>query len=122
MSKRKLKRFGIDNNICCAYCNNMLYYTNITVDHIYPKSLSNAGKANNFTDNLLLCCKPCNCKKSSIILEDFMALDENRFKNIKSYLKSMYGFHFFDTRTNKKRNYVSALIKNFKIFIKKENE
>jgi len=47
----------------CAYCNSK---TNLTIDHIKPKS---KGGKTNFL-NCVACCKPCNNKKGDRILEE----------------------------------------------------
>lgn len=45
----------------CQYCNKQLQPSMITIDHVLPKSL---GGGTNFS-NCVVCCKPCNSKKSN---------------------------------------------------------
>jgi 5-methylcytosine-specific restriction endonuclease McrA len=49
-----------DNNTC-QYCNTVLILSEITVDHIIPKSQNGATSFS----NCVVCCKSCNSKKAN---------------------------------------------------------
>jgi 5-methylcytosine-specific restriction endonuclease McrA len=53
----------------CTYCGRKSSNTlTITVDHILPK----AKGGNNNYENLTTCCNPCNSKKGSLLLIEFL--------------------------------------------------
>ena len=47
----------------CQYCLDQLVPSQITIDHILPKSM---GGLKTYT-NCVVCCKPCNSKKSNLL-------------------------------------------------------
>ncbi len=58
----------------CRYCQRDFSKRERTIDHVYPQS---RGKADGWTyeeiwhiDNLVLSCKPCNAKKSDLLLDE----------------------------------------------------
>lgn len=63
--KEKLAKFSRGNiylrdRYTCQYCNVRFYYNELTLDHVYPKSLGGPTS----WDNLVTSCKSCNSDKA----------------------------------------------------------
>ena len=60
------KNIFIRDNFTCQYCNNRFSYSELTYDHVIPKSVwnSNNGSPTCWT-NIVTACIPCNRKKGN---------------------------------------------------------
>ncbi len=61
---------------CCAYCD--ARDVPLEIEHIVPKSKGGSDRVSNLT----LACRPCNQRKGSQSIEDFLAQDQERLKRI----------------------------------------
>ena len=79
---------------CCRYCGEKLTSTNLTIDHILPKS---RGGVTSYT-NCVVCCQLCNGKKSNRTPEEagmvLLGSHDSSVPNM-SYLMS-YGDYWHD--------------------------
>ena len=64
-SKISFSRFNVHlrDEFKCQYCGVQEQYSELTMDHVKPRS--HGGKAT--WDNIVTCCKPCNTKKSDSV-------------------------------------------------------
>lgn len=53
---------------CCIYCGITLESTEVTYDHIVPRSLG----GRNCVENYVIACEGCNSRKSNILVDDFI--------------------------------------------------
>ena len=67
--KIKLELLLKHNKINCLYCNKFIKdRSDLTIDHVLPKSLGGDDGVN----NLALVCKQCNFDKRSLLLTDYL--------------------------------------------------
>ena len=64
-SKISFSRFNVHlrDEFKCQYCGTQEQYSELTMDHVKPRS--HGGKAT--WENIVTCCKPCNTKKSDSV-------------------------------------------------------
>ena len=67
---------------CCAYCD--ARDVPLEIEHIVPKSKGGSDRVANLT----LACRPCNQRKGSQSIEDFLAQDQERLKRILAQAKA----------------------------------
>lgn len=81
--KRKItfsrRNLFIRDNYTCQYCNQVLVMSQLTYDHVIPKSRykSNYRKCTNWT-NIVTCCFKCNLKKGNRTPEEAGMLLKNK--------------------------------------------
>lgn len=55
----------IRDNYTCQYCGDRLSYSQLTLDHIIPKSRTGNNKEQTSWDNVVACCRDCNAQKGN---------------------------------------------------------
>ena len=67
-TRRRFRIYKRDQ-FSCIYCNKPFSnLKQLTLDHVYPKSLGGG----NTQDNVTTCCVKCNRKKGNLLLTDFI--------------------------------------------------
>lgn len=80
----------------CQYCGKRLKHSELTIDHVIPKSKG----GNNTFENLVTCCKSCNSIKNNKLLEECNLTLLNNPKKISRYTILKRKCKFFKDRWN----------------------
>lgn len=101
-----------ENDMRCAYCNNIIPREKVTIDHKIPQSLGGPT----IPENLCIACQKCNNEKGALIDEEYE--EWKSIKNVQkrvTYRKKAYEQHNLIRKTINKGMYVPKewLQKNF---------
>ena len=58
----------IRDRLRCQYCNKRLHWKQLTFDHVIPRS-KHDGDTPTYWENIVTCCRSCNCKKDNMSLD-----------------------------------------------------
>ena len=78
--------YTLKGNNICYYCGKRVKARNITLDHIYPQNMGEPT----ITDNLIPCCRDCNCEKSNFSESEykvFKKLPRNEYKIFHEFIE-----------------------------------
>lgn len=85
--KKKFSRATVykRDNFSCVYCGVQKQSSELTLDHVIPKSKFKKGENATFYENVVTSCKPCNVKKA-----DKSCDEANMWPNKKPYTPMYY--------------------------------
>ena len=82
------KYIYVRDKYTCQYCNESFFETDLTVDHVNPKS---RGGGNEW-ENLVTCCKKCNIKKGDRLPKEIKMFPKNNPRPLKDIDLMRYYF------------------------------
>ena len=60
----------IRDRLTCQYCGNKFHHSQLTLDHVIPRSKHVKGITPTRWENIVTCCRKCNTKKSDFLIDD----------------------------------------------------